>query len=98
MPDTGESGEVPLVRPNFDTVYSSTVLDFTNGKVTITLPETDRYMSVFCIDQDQFTVHYDTAPAKFSLRKELLKTRDSINHESLLPSKLLESNQVYFTC
>ena len=82
MPDTGESGEVPLVRPNFDTVYSSTVLDFTNGKVTITLPETDRYMSIFCIDQDQFTVHYDTAPAKFSLRKELLKTRDLMTIES----------------
>ena len=46
--------------------------------MTITLPATDRYMSIFCIDQDQFTVHYDTAPATFSLRRELLKTRDLI--------------------
>ena len=33
--DTGNNGDVPLVRPNFDTVYSSTVLDFSSGKVSV---------------------------------------------------------------
>ena len=45
--DKGDGG-IKIVRPNYDTIYSAAVLDLSKGKITIQLPETDRYMSVYC--------------------------------------------------
>ena len=59
MEEKGDGG-VPIVRPNFDTIYSAAILDTESGKMTIELPESDRYMSVYCFDQDQYQVYYGT--------------------------------------
>ena len=59
LEEKGDGG-VPIVRPNFDTIYSAAILDTESGKMTIELPESDRYMSVYCFDQDQYQVYYGT--------------------------------------
>ena len=73
MEGTGADG-IPIPRPNFDTIYSAAVIDLSAGKISITLPNTDRYMSVYCLDQDHYAVQYSTAPSQFHLKKEFIKT------------------------
>ena len=59
LEDKGDGG-VPIVRPNFDTIYSAAILDTESGKIMIELPKSERYMSVYCFDQDQYQVYYGT--------------------------------------
>ena len=46
------------MRPNYDTIYSAAILDPSVGKIVIELPQTDRYMSILCLDQDHYVVYY----------------------------------------
>ena len=87
LEDKGDGG-VPIVRPNFDTIYSAAILDPNVGKITIELPKTDRYMSVYCFDQDQFIIYYGTAPTIFTIRREMIKTDYAI---CLLRTGLIEN-------
>jgi len=63
-----------VVRPNRDTLYSSTVFDLNAGPVTISLPDAgNRYMSMQVIDQDHFSqaVVYGAGSYTFSREKAL---------------------------
>src|SRR5512145_253353 len=45
--------DFPVVRPNRDTLYSTSVFDLDAGPVTLTLPDPGpRYMSLQVIDED----------------------------------------------
>ena len=44
----------PFPMANKDTVYSAAVIDTHTGPVQISLPKTDRYMSVQCLNQDHY--------------------------------------------
>ena len=87
LEDKGDGG-VPIVRPNFDTIYSAAILDPMAGKVTIELPASSRYMSVYCFDQDQFIIYYGTAPTTFTIRREMIKTDNAC---CLLRTMLIEN-------
>ena len=52
----GEIGpNAPTIRMNRDTLYSSAVVDNSNGSLTVTLPEADIYQSVMILDDGGFT-------------------------------------------
>jgi len=89
LEDKGDGG-VPIVRPNFDTIYSAAILDTESGKIMIELPKSERYMSVYCFDQDQYQVYYGTAPTIFHIKREFVKTQYVI---CLLRTSLLENTQ-----
>ena len=52
--DPGDVDSQPTIRMNFDTLYSTAVVDITEG-ATLTLPEVgDRYMSAMIVNQDHY--------------------------------------------
>jgi len=55
-----ESVDLPIKFPrmNQDTIYSFATIDTHTGPVQISLPKSDRYMSVACINQDHYMEHY----------------------------------------
>ncbi len=65
-----------VVRTNRDTYYSSAVFDLDAGPVTISLPDAgSRYMSLFLLDQDHYTVLVDHAPSTNTLTRAQVGTR-----------------------
>lgn len=52
--DPGDVDSQPTIRMNFDTLYSTAVVDISQG-ATLTLPEVgDRYMSAMIVNQDHY--------------------------------------------
>jgi hypothetical protein len=52
--DPGDVDSQPTIRMNFDTLYSTAVVDISEG-ATLTLPEVgDRYMSAMIVNQDHY--------------------------------------------
>lgn len=52
--DPGDVDSQPTIRMNFDTLYSTAVVDISKG-ATLTLPEVgDRYMSAMIVNQDHY--------------------------------------------
>merc|ERR1712130_559106 len=54
------STDMPIKFPmmNKDTIYSAAVIDTHTGPVRIELPESDRYMSICCMNQDHYVEYY----------------------------------------
>jgi hypothetical protein len=66
----------PIVRPNRDTLYSSSVFDFDAGPMTITLPDPrNRFMSMQVIDEDQYTHAVYYGAGRYMVTREELNTR-----------------------
>jgi hypothetical protein len=65
----------PIVRQNRDTLYSLLIIDTLTGPLTLQLPETDRYMSVFCVNQDHYEEFYSSAPAFIHIKRQFVDSR-----------------------
>ena len=64
----------PVIRMNQDTLYSGTVLDFSEP-VTITLPELGgRYQSMHVVNQDHY-MSFEAKPGTYELTEESVGTR-----------------------
>jgi len=50
--------KAPTVRMNFDTLYSVAVLDNSNGKITVTIPEGDVLRTVLVLDDEAYSLYY----------------------------------------
>ena len=50
--------KAPTVRMNFDTLYSVAVLDNSNGKLTVTIPEGDVLRTVLVLDDEAYSLYY----------------------------------------
>ncbi|MEH6519459.1 MAG: DUF1254 domain-containing protein [Halioglobus sp.] len=44
-----------VVRMNRDTPYSSSIIDMSSGEVYVTVPETDRYVTIQVVDENHET-------------------------------------------
>lgn len=65
-----------VIRANRDTVYSSAVIDFDAGPVTVTLPDPgERFMSMLVINEDHYAIATVYAPATLSLSRDDAGTR-----------------------
>ena len=50
--------KAPTVRMNLDTLYLAAVLDNSNGKIVITIPEGDVLRTVLVFDEEAYSLHY----------------------------------------
>ncbi|MEQ9694941.1 DUF1214 domain-containing protein [Shimia sp. SDUM112013] len=67
-------GPQPIIRPNQDTLYSSSIVDLSQP-VKVTLPEGDgRFQSVLVISQDHYNFAYAT-PGAYELTEDEVGTR-----------------------
>jgi len=65
-----------VIRANRDTLYSSGVFDLEAGPVTLTLPDPGkRFMSVQAIDEDQYALVTEYAPATCTFSRTNVETR-----------------------
>lgn len=64
-----------IIRMNRDTLYSGAVFDLDAGPVTVTLPDTDRFMSVQVNSEDHYAVVVDYAPITLTLTQQSVETR-----------------------
>ena len=56
-----------IVRMNKDTPYSSSVIDMSSGEVYVTVPETDRYVTIQIVDENHETQPMIYGPGKHKL-------------------------------
>jgi hypothetical protein len=56
-----------VVRMNRDTPYSVSVIDMSSGEVYVTVPETDRYVTIQVVDEDHETQPMIYGPGKHKL-------------------------------
>jgi hypothetical protein len=64
-----------VIRMNRDTLYSEGVFDLDAGPVTITLPDSKRFMSMQVLDEDQYTVKVIYGSDSNTFTKEQVGTR-----------------------
>ena len=70
------STDLPIGRPNWDTLYSRAVFDLDAGPVSITLPDAgQRFMSMQVIDEEQYTPAVYYGGGNYILRREQIDTR-----------------------
>ncbi len=63
-----------ILRPNFDTLYSFSVLDL-DSPATVVLPETDRYQILEIVNEDHWIPIISTQPGRYELTKEAVGSR-----------------------
>lgn len=63
-----------ILRPNFDTLYSFSVLDL-EQPATIVLPETDRYQILQVVDEDHWIPIVSDKPGRYELTKDSVGSR-----------------------
>jgi hypothetical protein len=63
-----------ILRPNFDTLYSFSVLDL-DSPATVVLPETDRYQILEIVNEDHWIPIVSTQPGRYELTKESVGSR-----------------------
>ncbi len=63
-----------ILRPNFDTLYSFSVLDL-ESPATVVLPETDRYQILEVIDEEHWIPLIADKPGRYTLTKESVGSR-----------------------
>ena len=63
-----------ILRPNFDTLYSFSVLDL-ESPATVVLPETDRYQILEVIDEEHWIPLIADKPGSYTLTKESVGSR-----------------------
>lgn len=60
--------EAPTVRMNWDTLYSIQIINVSDdGAFSVTLPESDLYVSVQVMDEDGFSPHFVVEPGQHDL-------------------------------
>lgn len=69
-----DPNERTILRPNFDTLYSFSVLDL-ESPATVVLPETDRYQILEVIDEDHWIPLIADKPGSYTLTKESVGSR-----------------------
>ena len=63
-----------ILRPNFDTLYSFSILDLSTP-ATVVLPETDRYQILEVIDEDHWIPLVSDKPGRYELTKDNVGSR-----------------------
>ena len=57
----------PTIRMNLDTLYSVAVVDNSNGKFNITIPESDELYTVLVFDDEAYSLYYFQTPGKHEI-------------------------------
>ena len=63
-----------ILRPNFDTLYSFSILDLSTP-ATVVLPETDRYQILEVVDEEHWIPLVSDKPGRYELTKENVGSR-----------------------
>ena len=59
-----------VVRMNRDTPYSSSIIDMSGGEVFVTVPETDRYVTIQVVDENHETQPMIYGPGRHKLTQK----------------------------